>query len=83
MFLKHGRVDVNAAGGALLGNTALMWACLLGQADIVSELLAFPMLDVHAKNKAGSTTLDFARELQMLEIAQLLEARAASDRRRN
>ena len=77
MFLKHGRVAVNTAGGAL-GSTALMWACLRGQADIVSELLAFPMLDVHAKNKAGSTALDIARELQMLEIARLLEARAES-----
>ena len=78
MFLNHGRADVNAAGGAI-GNTALMWACLRGQDDIVSELLAFPMVDVQAKNKAGSTALDIARELQMLEIARLLEARAEFD----
>ena len=74
IFLGHRRVDVNAAGGAL-GNTALMWACLRGEGAIVSELLAFPMVDVHAKNKAGSTALDIARELELLEIARLLEAR--------
>ena len=78
MFLNYRRkVDVNFTGGAL-GNTALMWACLRGQAAIVSKLLAFPMVDVHAKNKAGSTALDIARELQMLEIARLLEARTES-----
>ena len=82
MFLKHGRVDVNAAGGAL-GNTALIWACLRGQAAIVSELLAFPMLDVEAKNKAGSTALDIASELQMIETARLMEVRAEFDRRRD
>jgi hypothetical protein len=50
-----------------------MWACLC------SELLAFPMVDVHVKNKAGSTALDIARELKMLEIARLL---TRSDSRR-
>ena len=73
---------MNTAGGAL-GNTALIWACLRGQADIVSELLAFPMVDVQAKNKAGSTALDIARELQMLEIVRLLEARTKFDSRRD
>jgi Ankyrin repeat len=48
-------LDVNTITGCgTLGNTALMWACLQGQAAIVSELLvAFQMVDVHAKNKAG------------------------------
>jgi ankyrin repeat protein len=82
MFLKHESVDVNTAGGAL-GNTALMWACLRGQAAIVSELLEFPMLDVHLKNNAGSTALDIARELKLLEIARLLEVRTESYIRRD
>ena len=47
----------------------LMWACCQGQSDIVSELLALPMVDVHAKNKAGSTALDIARRSEMFEIA--------------
>jgi ankyrin repeat protein len=73
-------VDVNTTGRGALGNTPLMWACLRGQPAIVSELLAaFPMLDVHAKNKAGSTALDIARELKLLKIARLLEARTESD----
>ena len=72
MFLKHEGLDVNAIGGAH-GNTALMWACLRGQAEIVSELLALPMVDVHSKNKAGSTALNIARGLEMFEITRLLE----------
>ena len=60
-----------------------MWACLRSQAAIVSELLAFPILDVHAKINAGSTALDIARELQMLEIVRLLEARTKFDSRRD
>jgi ankyrin repeat protein len=69
---------VNAIGGALR-NTSLMWACLRGQAATVSKLLAIPSVDVHAKNKVGSTALHIARELQMLEqIARLLEARTES-----
>ena len=85
VFLQHeGRMDVNATGRGALGNTPLMWACLRGRAAIVSEMLAaFPMLDVHAKNKAGSSALDIARELKLLEIARLLEARTESDFRRD
>ena len=72
MFLKHEGLDVNAIGGAH-GNTALMWACLRGQTDIVSKLLALPMVDVHSKNKAGSTALDIARGLEIFDIVKLFE----------
>ena len=60
-FLKHEEVDVNATGAN--GNTPLIWACLRGNLYMVSELLKFPLTDVHAKNKAGSTALDIARKL--------------------
>ena len=85
LFLQHaGRVDVNATGRGALGNTALMWACLRGQAAIVSEsLAAFPMVDVQAKNMTGSTALDVARELKMFEIARLPEVCTESYIRRD
>ena len=53
MFLRHGRVDVNFTGGAL-GNRALTRACFRGQATIVWELLAFPIVDV---NRMSTLTL--------------------------
>ena len=40
---------------------------------MVSELLKFPLIDVHAKNKAGSTALDIARALDLVDIAKCLE----------
>jgi ankyrin repeat protein len=64
-------LDVKAAGA--LGYTPLMWTCLRGQADIVSKLLTFPTIDVHAKNTAGSTALDIAYKLELFEIAKCLE----------
>jgi ankyrin repeat protein len=70
-FLKHETVNVNAAGA--LGNTALMMAWFRGQLDMVSELLKFPTVDVHFKNKAGSTALDIAYGLELVEIARCLE----------
>jgi ankyrin repeat protein len=64
-------VDLNATGSH--GNTALMWACYRGQSGMVAELLHPPLVDVHAKNKAGSTALDISYGLELLEIAKRLE----------
>jgi ankyrin repeat protein len=74
-FLKFGEVNVNVNVNTVgaNGNTALMWACLRGHSNMVSELLKFLLIDVHAKNKAGSTPLDIDRGLELVEIAKCLE----------
>ena len=43
------------------------------QTDIVLKLLTFPVIDVEAKNTAGSTALDIANKLELFEIAAYLE----------
>ena len=53
-----------------------MWACLLGQSNVVSKLLALPMGNVHAKNKAGSTALDIACGLKIVELSKCREEHA-------
>jgi ankyrin repeat protein len=71
--LKHESVDVGVTGAH--GNPPLILATLQGQLDVVCDLLAHPTVNVNAKNKAGSTALDIARNCEMHQIANLLEAR--------
>ena len=48
--------------------------CAFGVSQtMVSELLKFPKVHVYAKNKAGSTALDIAFELELVEITRCLE----------
>ena len=63
-------MNVNATGAH--GNTPLMWACFCSQVSLVLELLQHAKVDVHAKNRAGSTVLDIANRHDMFEIAECL-----------
>ena len=73
-LVNHDRVDVNATD--LKGRSAFFWASYQGHSKMVSELLKSPLIDVHAKNKAGSTALDIARELELVEITKCVEKHA-------
>lgn len=41
--------------------------------DVVRDILNHKKVDVHHKNKAGSTVLDIARKCELFDIASYLE----------
>ena len=57
----------------VLGNTALIWACLRGHVDDVRDLLECDRVDANLRNKAGSNALDIARKCQLFDITSCLE----------
>jgi ankyrin repeat protein len=63
-----------------------MWACLRGESDLVLEFLQHGRANVHAKNKVGSTALDVAHGLEIIDIAISLAEHATKkccERERN
>ncbi len=55
------------------GNTPLHVAAWNGYKDIVQLLLAQPGIDTQAKNLAGKTALDLAKEKNFAEIIEMLQ----------
>ena len=69
-------IDVNVRGP--LGCTALFWATVSGELDVVFMLLKLDSVNANVKNKAGSTALYVARNSQMRVIAKCLEEHTKS-----
>ncbi|MBR4682153.1 MAG: ankyrin repeat domain-containing protein [Elusimicrobiaceae bacterium] len=73
VLLHHGAVidEKNESG-----LTALMWACLVGQARL-AEVLLKNGADINLKSKDGHTALSIATEQQYTEIVDLLKKAGA------